>query len=99
MFKLVLAAGIAAAVTGAHAEQEMTVFDLCLECKSGGYLRGQAQNGSIVNEEFAGGKMCVDTISHGDQNGPYINFTRDGQPWPPRPWGVRADSWRLTCAK
>lgn len=81
------------------AQEQMNINSMCIVCDAGGFFRGQAQNGTIINQEFSGGEMCVDTVSHGDQNGPYINFTRNGQPWPSRPWGVRADSWNLTCAE
>ena len=97
-----LLCGLASALIApaAFAQNQLTPQTACIQCETGGVIRGQAQNGSFIDETFSGNsKMCINTMSLGGETGPYINFTRNGEAWPSLPWGVRANSWSITCAE
>ena len=99
-FLVVFALGAIAPVMALADNHQLTPQTVCIPCERGGVLRGQAQNGSFIDETFSGeSRVCIDTIQLGGETGPYINFTRNGEAWPSRPWGVRANSWSITCAE
>jgi hypothetical protein len=64
-----------------------------------GELSGYGGDGLVYSAKWKGGNRALKPVEYYDLNGtPYFHFVLDDQMWPSAEWGIRSDSWWITCA-
>ena len=64
-----------------------------------GEVSGYGGDGLVYSATWEGGNRVLKPVEYYDSIGTtYFHFLLDDQMWPSAEWGIRSDSWWITCA-